>query len=71
MRYYDEKEYFQALRIYEEAEAEADLVAAEVFSTKIGEMPSRSITDEDMAVFKKKDEAWEKFLEIARRPARP
>ena len=70
-QYYDEDEYFEAVRAYEKAEEESNKVKDEVFSFKRGEMPLRSITHEDMAIMDKAHDAWEKVLEIGRRPLKP
>ncbi|MEK7471977.1 MAG: hypothetical protein AAB624_01900 [Patescibacteria group bacterium] len=68
--YYDEEEYFEAVKAYELAEEEANKIKGEVFSFKRGEMPPRSITESDVAVMEKSHDAWDKVLEIARRPLR-
>lgn len=69
--YYDEDEYFEAVNAYEEAEIESDRVKSEVFSFVRGQMPQRSLTEEDGVIMDESREAWEKVLEIARRPLKP
>lgn len=71
MLYYDEDEYFEAVQAYEDAEKEAERVTSEVISFERGKLPERSITEEDYAVWDKRESAWEKVLEIARRPTKP
>ncbi len=69
--YYDEKEYLEAVIKSEEAEAEAVKVKNEVYSSVRGELPYRSITEKDYAIMQKSQDAWEKVIEIARRPLKP
>ena len=70
MLYYDEDEYFKTVKAYELAEAEASKITEEVISFELGKLPERSITDDDFAIWDKKDAAWQKVLEIARRPTK-
>lgn len=69
--YYDEDEYFEAVSAYEKAEVEADKIKSEVFSFERGKMPARFMTEEDISIMNKSHEAWDKVLEIARRPLKP
>jgi len=69
--YYDEEEYFKAVAAYEEAEKESAKIIGEVFSFERGKLPLRHMTEEDLAIMGKKEKAWGKVLEIARRPLKP
>ena len=69
--YYDEKEYFDAVEKHEEAEKEANKVTSETMSFIRGKLPLRSLTKEDLAVYDKREAAWQKVLEIAIRPLPP
>lgn len=66
--HYNEEEYLEAVKAYEEAEAEANKVKTEVFSFKRGEMPLRSISEEDIAIMQKSHDAWDEVMKIGRRP---
>jgi hypothetical protein len=68
---HDKAEYLKAVEDYEKAEAEANKVRGEVFSSIHGALPARSITDDDVAIINKSHSAWEKIIAIARRPTRP
>lgn len=68
--YYDEHEYFEAVKAYEEAEIAADKVIGQVITFTRGQLPERQITDDDIAIIKRRDQAWERVLELARRPSR-
>ncbi len=69
--YYDAKEFLAAVKAYEKAEQDANKIKEEVFSFAIGDLPLRSVTDEDLAIMQKSFSAWERVLEIARRPSPP
>lgn len=68
--YYDEEEYLKAVKEYEETEVETSKIKAEVFSFKLGQMPLRSITEKDITIMQKSHDAWDKVLEVGRRPLR-
>jgi len=67
-QYYNEDEFFEAVDAHKEAEVEAEKIKAEVFSFERGVPPRRIITEKDFEILDAEHQAWDKVLEIARRP---